>query len=620
MTDSGQSPREELAARICQHLLTIYGSADPAGSETESGPADSSRNGNSCYGTFDLSTVDVPAITQDIMRIMRFDTYLADPMPNYNPWTQQDAIVITYGDSIRAENEPPLRTLRDFMRQELSGFVSGIHVLPFFPWSSDDGFSVIDYLSVNDALGSWNDISAIASDFLLMSDLVINHCSSRSRWFENFKKRIDPGKDYFIEVDPDTDLSAVVRPRISPVLRETETLDGKRHVWCTFSHDQIDLDFSNPQVLLEFVSIVRFYLDRGIRIFRLDAVAFLWKAKGTSCISLAQTHEIIRLLRTLVEHCDPEAIMITETNIPNRENLSYFGSGNEAHIVYNFSLPPLLLHALVSGNCAYLRGWSMAMPPARDGTAYLNFIASHDGIGLRPAEGLLTDEEIDQLAQLMTRNGGRVSWRSVGTDTMRPYELNIALYDALQGTLANGDDGFQYARFICAHTIMLALEGIPALYIHSLFGTTNDYQRMERSGQSRAINRHQWELEALKAELEDTQSHHARVFGEIKHLLAVRRYQPAFHPNATQFTLQHGNQVFAFWRQSRNREQSIFCLHNISDRTVAVDLKDMNLTDQEEWFDLVTQAQHHDIAGTVSLQPYQCVWLSNKLYAATLNA
>lgn len=584
------SPYELLENRIAHHLSVVYPDKDNA------------------------------ALIKRIMEVMRFDTYIAHPEPHYNPWTHQDAIVITYSDSIKTEGEPPLRTLRDFVRQELSGFISGVHILPFFPWSSDDGFAVIDYLAVNEGHGSWDDISAIAGDFQLMADLVINHCSSRSRWFENFKKRADPGKDYFIESDPDIDTSEVVRPRTSPLLRETETLEGTKHVWCTFSHDQVDLNFENPEVLLEFVKIVRFYLDRGVKIFRLDAVAFLWKELGTRCINLAQTHELVRLFRTLIEYCDPQAIIITETNIPNRENLSYFGNANEAHVIYNFSLPPLLLYSLASGDCTYLRAWLMGMPPAQNGTTYLNFIASHDGIGMRPAEGLLSETEIEQLADLMTQFGGKVSLRSVGPDKFKPYELNIALYDAFKGTLANGEDGYQFQRFICAHTIMLALEGIPAFYIHSLFGTNNDYQRLEHSGHNRAINRHQWDLGELRNNLEDINDHHSRVFSEMKHLLNIRRHQPAFHPNATQFTLQLGNQIFAFWRQSHDREQSIFCLHNISDQALEVKLSDMNLIALDEWFDLLSATQYNDLQGSISLEPYQSIWLTNKMYASNLTS
>ena len=575
---------EDLAERVKAHLNVIY------------------------------STQDNSDLTHEILRNMRLDEFIATPESHHNPWTQQDAIVITYSDSIKTEGEAPLKTLRQFLRANLTGFVNGVHILPFFPWSSDDGFAVIDYLQVNEGHGTWNDISAIAGDFNLMTDLVINHCSSRSRWFDNFKKGIEPGASYFVEGDPSHDLSHITRPRTSPLLRPTETATGEKNVWCTFSHDQVDLNFANPLVLLEFVKIIRFYLDRGAKIFRLDAVAFLWKDISTSCINLPETHEVIRLIRTLVEHCNTEAIIITETNIPNRENISYFGNANEAHMVYNFSLPPLLLHTLVSGDAKALKGWLMSMPPAQAGTAYLNFIASHDGIGLRPAEGLLSSEETHSLAELMERNGGKISWRSVDANTMKPYELNIALWDAFKSTFTHADDGHQLARFISAHTIMLAIEGVPAIYVHSLFGTSNDYQRAENTGHNRAINRHQWDLSALQDALEDTDSHHAQVFAELKNLLTIRKGQPAFHPNATQFTLHLGDHIFAFWRQCANRQQSIFCINNISDQAQSISLSDINLIELDAWWDLLTSTQLTRDQKTLELAPYQSVWLSNQNY------
>lgn len=587
MDGSPGSAREQLEKRIVNHVQFIYP---------------------------DLGAEAMAALVENIVALMRFDEYIASPEPHHNPWTQQDAVVITYGNSLTAEGVLPLRVLRDFLRENFMGYVSGVHILPFFPWSSDDGFAVIEYLAVDEALGSWNEISAIAGDFLLMADLVVNHCSSRSRWFENFKKRVDPGKDYFLEESPDTMLHEVVRPRVSPLLRATETADGVRHVWCTFSHDQVDLNFRNTQVLLEFIHIIRFYLDRGVKIFRLDAVAFLWKEVGTRCINLPQTHEVVRLFRTLIEHCDPEAIIITETNIPNRENLSYFGNANEAHVIYNFSLPPLLLYTLASGDCTNLRNWLMSMPPSQNGTAYLNFIASHDGIGLRPAEGLLEDAEIDRLAVLMEQLGGRISWRSVGKNQRRPYEINIALYDAFKGTLNDGGEAepsAQFDRFICAHTIMLGLEGIPAIYLHSFFGTENDYKRMEYSGHNRAINRHQWEVGELQAALADPNRHHGRVLRAMQSLLAIRRRQPAFHPNASQFTLQLGASVFGFWRQSQDREQSIFCLHNISDEPQALSLQAINLSETASWRDLLSDQVYEQVDEQIVLEPYQSAWLVN---------
>jgi len=554
---------------------------------------------------------DNDALALRLIETMGRPDTLAEPDPHQNNWDQTDALLITYGDSICKDGEYPLRCLHKFLKQHLTGIFSGVHILPFFPYSSDDGFSVIDYLQVNDALGDWDDIEAIAKDFDLMSDLVINHVSSRSRWFENFKKRIEPGLTYFHEMDPTADLSAVVRPRLSPLLNAVPTLDGTRHVWCTFSADQVDLNFANPEVLIEIVGIIAHYLDAGVKLIRLDAVAFLWKQVGTSCIHLRQTHELIKLLRTLIEHRDPSVIIITETNVPNRENLTYFGNANEAHVIYNFSLPPLLINTLVSGNCRHLKTWLMSMPPAQQGTAYLNFIASHDGIGLRPAENLLTDEELGQLVGTMGRFGGLISTRHGADGLERPYEINIALWDALKGTVDGGEDRWQLQRFICAHAIMLGLEGIPAIYIHSLLGTENDYQRLLHTNQKRSINRHIWGAKELQQCLSNPHDQHTKVFEGLKKLLAIRGAQPAFHPNAAQFVMHLGQGVFAFKRQSIDQSQSIFCISNVSDQIQSIPIIELNLPNTEPWNDLISGASYPDFSAMINLQPYQTLWLTN---------
>ncbi|MDV2077687.1 alpha-amylase family glycosyl hydrolase [Marinobacter xestospongiae] len=535
------------------------------------------------------------------------------PPAHQNNWTEADVLLITYADTVQAEDEKPLATLRRFLREQLADTVSAVHILPFFPYSSDDGFAVMDYLAVNESHGDWRDIEAIGRELRLMADLVINHMSARSRWFENFRRRLDPGRDYFVEADPAADVSQVVRPRTSPLLNPVQTDDGERHVWCTFSEDQVDLNFRNPEVLLAFVGIIRHYLERGVLWFRLDAVAFLWKEVGTRCIHLQQTHELIKVLRLLIEHHTPTAVVITETNVPNRENLTYFGNANEAHVIYNFSLPPLLIHTLVTGNCRHLKTWLMSMPPAQLGTTYLNFIASHDGIGMRPTDGLLSDTEKQQLIATMERFGGKVSYRQVADGSQQAYEINIALYDAMKGTVAGeGGDAWQLQRFLCAHAIMLALEGIPALYIHSLVGTGNDYARMEHTGRLRSINRAQWPLDRLQEALANPLSHHSQVFGELRRLIEVRRRQPAFHPNATQFTLHLGLQVFGFWRQSLRRDQSIFCIYNVTDSVRQVSLSDINLIGTDRWRDLISGQRIDDLGGEITLKPYQAVWLSNR--------
>lgn len=577
-------PGEQLLERVRRHIQAIY-HENPLAAELKGLP-------------------------EALLALMRLEKPDVEPRQHVNHWDQSNAIVITYGDSLQVQGEKPLVTLKHFLDKCTEGLLSGVHILPFYPWSSDDGFAVLDYSSVNEALGDWNDISAIANNYDLMADLVINHCSSRSLWFENYLQNREPGKDYFYTASPDDDLSAVVRPRTSKLLRRVSAVDGERHVWCTFSPDQVDLDFRNPEVLKQFVSIFRQYLDAGVRIFRLDAVAFLWKVPGTTCLNLEETHEVVRLLRTLLEYARPDGLLITETNIPNRENLSYFGNANEAHCIYNFSLPPLLVNTLLTGNCTYLKQWMMSMPPAQNGTAYFNFIASHDGIGLRPVEGLLSDTELACLIEAMEEFGGHVTYRALDDGKQKPYEINISLFDALQGTV-RGVDEWGEQRFICAHAVMLALEGIPGIYIHSLLGTRNDYQRVANTGHFRAINRSQWDFNELIEVLADQSNHHTRVFSNLKTLLAIRARQAAFHPNATQFTLHLGASIFGFWRQSIDRQQSIFCINNMTDQVQCISLSDINMIDTQDWRDLISKEQYTNPASELRLQPYQSVWITN---------
>ncbi|GAB5499612.1 MAG: glucosylglycerate phosphorylase [Pseudohongiellaceae bacterium] len=579
--DEAVNLEKEFRRRIGEHLRVIYGDA------------------------FDAGLID------RLVAEIGMGRNLQAPTPHSNNWSESDCLLITYGNTIKNDAEKPLHTLKRFLNNHLDGVISTVHILPFFPFSSDDGFAVMDYLEVNPALGDWSDIESISKNYKLMSDLVLNHMSARSLWVDNFKKRLDPGKDYFVEADPNIDTSKIVRPRNSPLLTEVETADGTRHVWCTFSADQVDLNFRNPDVLVEFVRIIRKYLNHGVTVFRMDAVPFLWKEIGTGCVHLQQTHEIIKLLRTLIEHNSPEAIIICENNVPNRENLTYFGNANEAHVIYNFSLPPLLVFTLLSGDCRHLKTWMMSMPPARNGTAYLNFIASHDGIGLRPLDGLLSDDERTQMVEAIKEFGGRVTYRRAREGYDKPYELNITLADALKGTMHSGEDELGIQRFLCAHTIMLALEGIPAVYIQSLFGSRNDYRRVEHTGRPRSINRHIWQQQELEDCLKDSDSHHGAIFREMTRLIKIRRQQTAFHPNATQFTLHLGTEVFAFWRQSIDREQSVFSLSNITDRIQTINLSDINLIGTDVWHDLISGERYEDQSQQLQLQPYQTVWISN---------
>lgn len=536
---------------------------------------------------------------------------------NLKKWSHNNVLLITYGDSIGSQDgRKPLEVLGEFLETYIEGAITGVHILPFFPYSSDDGFAVIDYLQVNPELGDWKDIKHIAQHFNLMVDLVINHISSEHEWFQQYKRSEKPGCDYFVEAEPTEALAQVVRPRSSPLLTLVETAHGPKHVWTTFSADQVDVNFENPDVLLEFIKIILFYVSVGTRYIRLDAVGFLWKKLGTNCMHLPETHAVVQLLREMLQMIDPGIALITETNVPNRENLSYFGNRNEAHMIYNFSLPPLLLNALLQGKSDHLKTWMMSMPPAPIGCAYFNFTASHDGIGMRPAEGLLTGEEYKQLMSTMKRHGGEISMRRRPDGSESPYEINISLFDALKGTV-RGEDEWQVERFLCSQTIMMSLEGIPAFYIHSLLATPNYKEGVALTGHNRTINRYKWDYETLKARLSDPASTQSKVLRELRRLIQIRRRQTAFHPNATQYTLHPLNRaLFAFWRQSMPRDQSIFSVHNLSDQVQELSLADLNLVSTDDWYDLISGTYLENIGAVYPLRPYQSVWITNKIDSA----
>ena len=523
-------------------------------------------------------------------------------------WTQNTIVMITYADTIEDTNSLPINSINKFLKTYCSDTFEIVHILPFFPSSSDKGFSVKDYYSVYHQFGQWNDILRISKEFGVMADVVINHGSSESLWFKNFIKGKGKGSDYFLNFDEPFDTSKVVRPRTSDLLNPVQTTDGIKYIWCTFSKDQVDYNFSNPVVLFEFVQIIIFYLSKGITVFRFDAVAFIWKKIGTSCINLEKTHEIVRLFRTLLTYLSPKAILVTETNTPARENVSYFGNANEAHWIYNFSLPPILIYSILAGDSTHLEKLTMSMPPSQLGTSYLNFIASHDGIGLRPAETFLTKDEVTRFINLMEQNGGRVSYRSNNTDTPEPYEINITLFDAMKESF-NKEVNLYVERFICIHTIMLSLEGVPAFYIHSLFGTQNDYALYKQTNQNRSLNR--GKIKISEIDLSNQSEPQSYIFLQLKKLMLIRKKQPAFHPNAVQFTLHLGSNLYGIWRQSLDKKQSIFCISNLTDEYVKLSLLDLNLIGFDHWQDLITKIEVDDISGDMELKPYQTIWLTN---------
>ncbi len=515
-------------------------------------------------------------------------------------WTEKDVLLITYGDSLLENNELPLNTLKKFLATKLKGYINAVHILPFFPYSSDDGFSVIDFMQVNPQLGTWNEINKIAEQNKLMADLVINHASSVGEWFQNYVKGTGTGSDFFIEADPRLDYSKVVRPRNLPLLTKVNTTKGEKYVWTTFSEDQVDLNFSNPVVLQTMLEILLFYIQNGSKIIRLDAIAFLWKELGTNCLHLPETHEVVKLMRNAAELVDPNVIIITETNVPNKENLSYFGNGDEAHMVYQFSLPPLLLHALNSGNSTYLNEWASLLPELPDECTYFNFTSSHDGIGVRPLEGLLPEVEKTPLFNDIKASGGYISMKANSDGTTSPYELNITYYDSMKRSRANGEDGFQDKRFVCSQLINLAVKGMPAFYIHSLLASHNNIAGVEETGRARTINRERLHYEQLEAELNNKNSRRSKIFAELLNAINIRTNQKAFHPAAKQNVINLGSEIFAICRN--NGSSKVISISNVTGNEVNISLP----KEYESFvFDLLTGKRIENYV----LAPYQTIWL-----------
>ncbi len=531
--------------------------------------------------------------------------------PEYPAWSEKDVVLITYGDSIKSDDKAPLQTLHDFWHEYLSQHISIVHILPFFPYSSDDGFAVQNYMQVNPTLGEWEHIRQLSKEVNLMFDLVVNHVSAGHNWFGNFLTNQAPEKDYFIAVQPDVDTTAVVRPRSKPLLTPVETQEGTRWVWTTFSADQVDLNFGNPEVLFEMMKVFLFYMQQGARIIRLDAIAFLWKKLGTPCIHLPETHEVVKLMRDIADLLYPGVILLTETNVPNDENLSYFGEGDEAHMVYQFSLPPLMLHALHTGNSMYLSQWLKTIPEPRNKNTYFNFTASHDGIGVRPLEGLLPEEEKQILLHDMKTYGGYISTKTNSDGSESAYEINITYFDAMQGT-QQGVDQYQVARFLCSQTIMLQLKGIPAFYIHSLLGTRNALKLVEQTGQNRAINRYKWKYEELKVVLADEHMHHGYILNELKRRINIRKQHSAFHPEARQYTLEVSPAIFAMLRESEDQNERIVCVANLQNQQGSYALNHF-FKEEVAVVDLLTDEKPKQEHGHIVFEPYQVMWLMKSL-------
>lgn len=513
---------------------------------------------------------------------------------------EKNSILITYGDSLKGEGHP-LNVLEKFMENYVEDTINTVHILPFFPYSSDDGFSVIDYKKVNPELGSWEDIKNFSKNYYLMFDAVINHISKESDWFQNFLNNDPKYKDYFITVNKNIDLSSVTRPRALPLLTKFDTPEGEKYVWTTFSEDQIDLNYKNPDLLLDIIDVLLFYIKNGASLLRLDAIGYLWKKIGTTCIHLEETHEVIKLFKDIFDSINKEVIIITETNVPHKENVSYFGNGNdEAQMVYNFSLPPLVLNSYQIHSSKHIAKWASELEYPSNETTFFNFLASHDGIGLMPVKDILSDEEINNLLKKVERNNGNISYKRNSDGTQSPYEMNINYFDALYDSKESMEENIK--KFLGAYFISFSLKGIPGIYIHSLLGSRNWVEGVEKLGYNRAINREKLSYKKLTEELKDEKSLRYKVFSGMKKMLNIRKKHKAFSPKSEQKIINISDNIFAIERNNEN--ERIISIVNLSNKKINVDIS--GYTKSEKVLNLMTDKM---INKFITLDSYDYLWV-----------
>ncbi|MEA3373507.1 MAG: alpha-amylase family glycosyl hydrolase [Campylobacterota bacterium] len=523
--------------------------------------------------------------------------------------SEKDIILITYGDQVTRHHEASLETLYHFLDAHLDGIINSVHILPFYPASSDGGFSVVNYSMVDPRMGSWREIYMISSKFRLMVDGVINHVSQFSDWFKAFLAGDTYFQDFFIEIDPMTDLSGVVRPRTSPILSEFTDSEGKiRNIWTTFSKDQVDLNYKNHRVLRNVLDALFYYIEKGARLIRLDAIAFVWKEVGTDCVHLSQTHELIQLMREVIHEVAPEVIIITETNVPHHENVSYFGSGDdEAQMVYNFALPPLLLHSILHGDTKTLISWAQSLSLPSDKVCFFNFTASHDGIGMRPVKGLLSDDEIDYLVETTKEHGGLVSYRDKGDGTQSPYELNCSYIDIL--THPDETDEVRIKRMLLSQATVLVMPGVPGIYFHSLVGAQNYHDGVKHSGINRTINREKFHIDWLEEQLKTEGSLPKSILKSYRRLISIRINESSFNPFSPFEFFDLDRRLFAIHQVSNQNSESILAIHNFSNEPVTCTIPESVPIPLKDLLSRVEVSDNREI----TLEPYQIVWLKGYL-------
>ncbi len=491
--------------------------------------------------------------------------------------THKDAALIIYANSIvdPEGKEKPLVVLKEFIeRFSLDEVITVIHILPFYPWDTDRGFSVKDYYKVDPAYGDWQDIKALAEKSRLMFDFVLNHASVENplvqyALIERHIDKSDPQyskyaeyKDFVIAFDRDARpaddiLAKLTRPRPNPVLTpyivfrkgdadkifykailgqrehapEDAEVIGEGWVWTTFSRPkrpdgsedtrQVDLNYANPKVLVEALKIMLFYVKQGASFLRLDAVGYLWKELGTPSVHHEKTHNILKFMREFLNITAPDVVFIAEVNERFDKVVEYLGEEDaiESDIVYQFTNFVLAVYSLFNQDPSVYADWYKKTKEVA-GRQFITVLGTHDGMGLKPLRGILSDDEIEEFAQRVVREHKALpnfAYLTGGKKII--YELCSTPWNLINGE-GVFDEETAFRRYLMIFALGLMVKGLPAVYINGLVGAEN-YFPEQGLDENRTVNREVFAKDKLFAALE-SEGRPKKILTEIKRILKIR--------------------------------------------------------------------------------------------------
>jgi sucrose phosphorylase len=433
--------------------------------------------------------------------------------------------LITYADRLGGSN---IKTLHRLLKGPLVGLFGGVHILPFYYpiHGVDAGFDPIDHTKIDPTLGSWADIKELGQDVDLMADLIVNHVSSYSPQFLDYSEKGDTSvnKDMFLTMSTifpngatEEDLLTIYRPRPGLPFSYITLKNGQKHLlWTTFSEQQIDINVMHPQGQAYLESVLRTLHDNGITMVRLDAVGYAVKKPGTSCFMIPETFDFIEYLTRQAAALEIEVLVEIHSHFLRQIEIAH-----QVDRVYDFALPPLVLHAIFNHTSRYLKQWLEISP--RNAVTVLD---THDGIGMidigadgsdhedRP--GIIPSEELVALVEKIHSNSNGQSSLASGTaaSNLDLYQVNCTFYDAL-GCCDND--------YLLARAIQFFVPGVPQIYYVGLLAGENDMNLLAKTGVGRDINRH------LYTPAEITQAIQRPVVQSLFELIRFRNRHPAFN-------------------------------------------------------------------------------------------